>query len=99
MRGTEKQIAWANEIKSRSMSAWSAMAAEYEANGDDRHAAIRTIADLAGQSDDAETWIDGRDSVSVHLHSMGHDRVAMSAMVGIPGRLYLSLINAMQSAR
>lgn len=73
--GTEKQIAWATEIRATQLAKWDALIADLETAERARNkmlaAIIRKIIDVVSQCDDAATWIDGRDNVSIMLNCMG----------------------------
>lgn len=75
MTGTEKQIAWASDIRTANMEKWSAVIADLNTSTRDRDqmlvGIIAKIIATVEDCTDAATWIDGRDNVSVMLHVMG----------------------------
>ena len=75
LTGTEKQIAWATDIRAGKMEKWAALIAERNASTRERSQMIARvigqIVNTLSEASEASIWIDGRNNVSQMLNEMG----------------------------
>lgn len=90
--GTEKQIAWASEIKVARLAAWAEFASRM-APTDERVGIVNALIDAAEKITDAAAWIDGRDNAVVLFASVGLDRKALCARFNMDERQTRNVLN------
>ena len=91
--GTEKQIAWASEVKAARLAAWAEFGSKM-APTDPRVAILNKLIAAAEEITDASAWIDNRADAAALFASVGLDRKALCARFSIDERPTRNVLNS-----